>query len=271
MNLGLAGKTVIVTAATSNIGRAVALAMADEGVNLVAVGRDEKAGKTVVEAAKHAGAKKAVFLSVDLTERDSGERIAKFTEKKFGTVDILINGVGGNNEITHFAESNPDSWQKDIDINLLTVLRVTRAVLPIMIANKHGRIIHIGSTAGIVGDYMLAVYSAAKGAVHSFTKVLAKEVGQHNITVNCVAPYLTMTNDPSTLSSGSRFNPEQGFFTKELGKLNPEDIQKLQRTGPLSRTTGTPEEVAAAVLYLASEQAAFVTGQILPIEGGTLL
>src|SRR5690606_37155971 len=173
MNLGLADKTVIVTGATSNIGRSVALNMALEGVNLVAVGRDSAAGAQVVKQAKADGAKDAIFIAVDLTDADAGDRIVKATMEQFGGIDVLVNGVGGNHALGYFSESDPDTWLRDIDINLLTLLRVTRAVLPVMIARKHGRIIHIGSAAGIVGDHKLAVYSAAKGAVHAFTKVLA--------------------------------------------------------------------------------------------------
>src|SRR6202034_1487043 len=112
------------------------------------------------------------------------------------------------------------------DITLMTLLRMTRAALPQMIARKAGRIVNIGSTAGTVGDYMLAVYSAAKGAVHAFTRVLAKEVGQYGITVNCIAPYATLPDDPAVFSSGSRFHPEHGFFTRAFANVAPGELAK---------------------------------------------
>jgi NAD(P)-dependent dehydrogenase (short-subunit alcohol dehydrogenase family) len=151
----------------------------------------------------------------------------------------------------------------------MTVLRVVRAILPGMIARKTGSIVNLGSTAGTVGDYMLPIYSAAKGAVHSFTKALAKEVRQHNVRVNCVAPYATLADDPAAFSQGSRFHPETGFFTKSFAGVDPAEMAKLQRNGPLGRTIAKPEEVA--VLYLASERAGFTTGQVFHVDGGTLL
>jgi 2-hydroxycyclohexanecarboxyl-CoA dehydrogenase len=271
MNVGLAGKTAIVTGATSNIGRAIALAMAAEGVNLVVVGRDVEAGERVVHQAMEVGANRALFKAADLLVPSSGEEVAKAALDEFGAIDVLVNNVGGNAQMGFFADSNPSLWQADIDISLMTVLRVTHAALPHMIARKGGRIINIGSTAGQVGDYMLSVYSTAKAAVHGFTKVLAKEVGQHGITVNCVAPYVTFPDDEDAMSSGSRFHPETGFFTNALKNLSQEDLGRLTRSGPLPRTAATASEVAAGVIYLASEQAAFVTGQIHYIEGGTLL
>ncbi len=271
MDLELAGKVVVVTGATANIGRAIALDMASEGAKLFAVGRDREAGARVVEEALARGAHSAHFHAVDLLDPASGDEINRVCEDTLGPVDVLVNNVGGNTAVGPFAESDPESWIRDIDITLLTVLRVTRAILPAMIARKSGSIVNVGSTAGTVGDYMLSVYSASKGAVHTFTKVLAREVGQHGIRVNCVAPYATFPDDPAAFSSGSRFHHEKGFFTHAFAKIDPSEIAKLQRTGPLDRTIAKPEEVAAMVLYLASNRAGFTTGQVYHIDGGTLL
>jgi NAD(P)-dependent dehydrogenase (short-subunit alcohol dehydrogenase family) len=271
MDPGLAGKTAVVTGATSNIGRAIALELAGEGVKLLAVGRDRDAGARVVAEAMARGATDARFVAVDLLDTAAGETIRLAAAEAFGAVDVLVNNVGGNVAIGPFADSDTASWQQDLDITLGTVLRVTRAILPDMIARRTGCIVNIGSTAGIVGDYLLAVYSAAKGAVHAFTRVLAKEVGQHNVRVNCVAPYGTISSDPAAFSAGSRFHPETGFFTRAMAGLDPAERRKMARSGVLPRNFATPEEVAAAVLYLASERAGFVTGQVLPVEGGALL
>jgi 2-hydroxycyclohexanecarboxyl-CoA dehydrogenase len=270
VDLGLSGKAVIVTGATANIGRAIALDFAAEGAHVVAVGRDEAAGARLVAQARQRGNGSILFYRADMLDRASPARILD-AAAALGPLQILVNNVGGNVAAGFFVDSNPDSWQGDIDITLMTTLRMTHAVLPGMIARQAGRIINIGSTAGLVGDYMLPVYSAAKSAVHGFTRVLAKEVGQHGITVNCVAPYGTLSSDPAAFSSGSRFNPQAGFLLKAFRDIAPEDALKRRRTGPLKRQLAIPEEVSAAVLYLASKQAEFVTGQILPIDGGTLL
>jgi NAD(P)-dependent dehydrogenase (short-subunit alcohol dehydrogenase family) len=270
MDFGLTGKVAIVTGATANIGRAIALDLATEGVALVAVGRDEAAGARVVEGALSRGAAAAIFVRADMLDPASPARILE-AAAPLGPIAILVNNVGGNVGAGFFAESDPTTWQGDLDITLMTTLRMTHAVLPGMIERKAGRIINIGSKAGLVGDYMLPVYSAAKAAVHGFTRVLAKEVGQHGITVNCVAPYGTMSDDPAAYSQGSRFHPEHGFLFSAFRDAAPVDAAKRARTGPLPRKIARPEEVSAAVLYLASNRADFVTGQIMPVDGGTLL
>lgn len=270
MNLNHAGKVVIITGATANIGRGIALDFAVEGARLVLVGRDEEAGARVVNDCLARGAPAALFVCADMLDTEAPARILAAAET-LGPVSILVNNVGSTVGAGYFVDSTPESWQGDVEINLMTTLRMTHAVLPGMIERHAGRIVNIGSTAGIVGDYMHAVYSAAKGAVHSFTKVLAKEVGQHGITVNCVAPYGTFAADPAAFSRGSRFHPENDFFRKNLGDISPDDRARRQRMGFLEQPFGTPEDVSAAVLYLASDRAGFVTGQIFTVDGGTLL
>lgn len=270
MDLGLADQVVIVTGGTANIGRAIALDFAAEGAKVVIVGRDEEAAARLMEVARARGAGSVAFVKADMLDPSSAAHILARAEE-FGPVGVLINNVGGGAGVGPFAASDPSVWQADIDRSLMTTLRMTRVVLPGMIARKYGRVINIGSSGALGGQYAMATYSAAKGAVHSFTQSLAKEVGEFNITVNCVAPHGTMASDPAAFSTGSNFHPELGSRRKMHEQFTPEQNARRRRYGPLPRQIAEPEEVAAAVLWLASSRGAFVTGQIVSIDGGALL
>ena len=271
METGLANKVVIVTGATANIGRAIALKFAREGARLALVGRDRAKGEAIAGQACAEGAAEAFFHPADVTDPAAVAAMMEAVVGRFQAVDVLVNNVGGNTgPFALFMETDPGSWQAEVDLNLKTLLLCTRAALPHMVAQASGRIVNIGSTAGEVGDYMLAVYSATKGAVHAFTRALALEVGEHNITVNCVAPGPTFPEDPSHTSSGSRFRPDGPFaHDKTLQRADLKD--KLLRRALLPRQFARPEEIAAATVYFASEPAAFVTGRVHCIEGGALL
>lgn len=271
MQTGLAGKVVIVTAATANIGRGIALAFAAEGARVVINGRDPAAGELVAKLAREQGAADVLWRPADMTVADEVAGLVADTVAAFGQVDVLVNNVGGNVAVTPFASSTPKQWQADLELNLMTTFRCTHEVLPHMLARSSGRIINIGSTAGFIGDRYLAVYSAAKGGVHAFTRVLALELGETGITVNAIAPYGTRSDDPySDMSSGSRLHPEHGVFARARAE-DPERMMAIGRKTALPRGHARPPEIGAAAVYLASDQAAFVTGHTLQVDGGVSL
>lgn len=192
---------------------------------------------------------------------------------QFGQVDVLVNNVGGNAEITPFVSSTPEQWRSDIDLNFMSTLYCTHSVLPHMLKRGVGRVINIGSVSGIVGDRLLAVYSALKGGVHAFTRVLALEVGTSGITVNAIAPYRTRSDSPvaaEEISTGSRYHPENGVLARAIAE-RPQEISTMLRDTALSRDRAYPAEIGAAAVYLASDQADFVTGQVLQVDGGVTI
>jgi 2-hydroxycyclohexanecarboxyl-CoA dehydrogenase len=244
--MDLQDRTVIVTGGASGIGRATALLLARQGARVVVGDIDEVGGRAV--AAEAAGQNLAVeFRPLDLTDSASIEAFAATAQAlPDGAIDGLVNAAGWD-RIEPFMQNPPEMWDRVIAINLMGAIRLTRHVLPAMIAAGHGKIVNISSDAGRVGSTGETVYAAAKGGVIAFTKSLAREMARHRINVNCVCPGPTDT---------------------PLFQRQPERMKEaLTRAIPFRRIA-RPEEIADAVLFFLSSRSDYITGQVLSVSGG---
>ncbi len=259
MDLGLKGKNVIITGGGSNIGRAITLAFAREGANVVIADLDDKQAAKVAEKAKKMGAGDAIVVKTDVTDLAAVEAMVKKAKDKYGSVDILVNNVGWDIQQL-FVETGPDFWDKIFKINYRSVLNCTKAVLGPMMEQGKGAIVSIGSDAGRVGEFKEAVYGGTKGAVIAFTKAVAREVGKYNIRLNVVCPGLTLPASEEEYGEGSPWKMTAAFFTDDLK-------EKIKKNYPLRRL-GTSQDIANAVLFMASDASSFITGQTLSVSGG---
>jgi 2-hydroxycyclohexanecarboxyl-CoA dehydrogenase len=218
----------------------------------VAVGDvlDDEAAETA--AAVGVAGSRGLAVGLDVTDAGTVAAALERTTAELGPVEILVNNAGWD-ELRPFLETEEPFWDRVIDVNFKGCLRVTRAVLPGMVERHFGRIVSIGSDAGRVGSSLESVYSGAKGAVVAFTKSIAREVARSGVTVNAVCPGPTRT----PLLEGMAGDEERG------ARL----IASLERAVPMRRL-GEPEDVAAAVAFLASDRAGFITGQTLSVSGG---
>ncbi|NER38504.1 MAG: 3-oxoacyl-[acyl-carrier-protein] reductase [Oscillatoria sp. SIO1A7] len=243
----LASKAAIVTGASRGIGRAIALALAEEGANVVVnYARSSAAAEEVVTEITAAGGE-AIAVKGDVSQADQVDELVKTAKDKWGSIDILVNNAGITRD-NLLLRMKPEDWQAVINLNLTGVFLTTRLVSKIMLKQKAGRIINITSVAGQMGNPGQANYSAAKAGVIGFTKSSAKELASRGITVNAVAP---------------------GFIATDMTKdLKSEDILKFI---PLGRY-GQPEEIAGMVRFLAADPAAaYITGQIMNVDGGMVM
>lgn len=262
MDLGLKDKTVIVTGGASNIGRGIALAFARAGANTVIADLDLPQAEKVAEEARAEGGQ-CFPIKVDVTDWGSVEGMVKSVVDRFGGVDVLVNDVGWVHDVL-FIEKPREEWDKEIRLNFLSVLNCTRAVLDHMIPKQSGTIVNIGSDAGRMGEYRESVYSGCKGAVIAFSKSVAREVGRYNITVNVVCPGTTIPEDiAGDVGTVSMWAP--GGDLADMA--TPEMAQKIGAKYPLRRIAKA-NDIAGAVVFLASEPARYITGQTISVSGG---
>jgi 2-hydroxycyclohexanecarboxyl-CoA dehydrogenase len=239
----LDSKVAVVTGAGQGIGKAIAQKLAVEGATVVVTDVNEATAK---ETADTLGGG-AVGLHTDVTSRESVEAMVQQVTDRFGRIDVLVNNAGWDTA-GPFVDSDPADWDRIIAINLYGVLNTSKAVLPLMAEQGHGAVVNLGSDAGRVGSSGEAVYSAAKGGVIAFTKSTAREMARHQVRINCVCPGPTDT----------------ALFASMGGEKLRE---ALVRAIPFRRLA-QPSDLANAVAFYASDDAAFITGQTVSVSGG---
>ena len=259
MDLELRGKSVVVTGAGSNIGRAVALTFAKEGAALTIGDIDAAQAELVVEEARSFGTA-ATFVPTDVTDLDQVKNLMSSAVAEHGTIDVLVNCVGWD-QLMFFTDTTPDFWQRIIQVNYVGVLNCTSAVLEHMLPAQKGSIVSISSDASRQGESREAVYGGAKAAINSFMKTIAKENGRAGIRCNVVCPGVTIPETDEEVGETSMWRDKDSMFT-------PEQLEKIARALPL-RKVGRPNDIANAVVFLASDAVAgHVTGQVLSVSGG---
>lgn len=247
----LQDKVAIVTGGAGVIGRATASCLAAEGAKVVVADIDVDGVDKLVKEIKESG-HEAISTKVDVTDFDEAKQMAEAILDKFGQIDILAHIAGGAiaEKVGPFSESEKETWDRIIKLNLYGTLNCCRVVINHMIGRRYGKIVLIGSCAGVVGQAGIADYSAAKAGVIVFTRALAKEVGEYGINVNCVSPGPIF--GPRSLSHPAKFQ-EATHKAIYLGRL------------------GKPEEVAKVVAFLSSDEASFVHGANWTVDGGVTL
>jgi 2-hydroxycyclohexanecarboxyl-CoA dehydrogenase len=260
MELGLKGKHVIVTGGGSNIGRAIVHAFAAEGSDISIAELVPSQGEIVAGevAAMNTGSRVTV-IPADVTDP---EKVALMVEQAiavFGPVDVLVNNVGWTVDRL-FMEKPRHEWEREVQVNLWGAINCIHAVLPGMIEQQAGAIVCISSDAGRMGEYREAVYSACKAGVIALSKSVARETGRYGLRLNVVCPGLVVPPDDESISGESMWTQMREIFTEEVR-------ERVERNY-LFRRMGTAQEVANAVVFLASDAASFITGQTLSVSGG---
>ncbi|MDA0308560.1 MAG: 3-oxoacyl-[acyl-carrier-protein] reductase [Candidatus Puniceispirillales bacterium] len=242
----LTGKTALVTGASGGIGSAIASALAARGSNLVLTGTREQVLQEVAASLNLKSDQKVEVITANLSEAEAATQLIANTEAAIGPVDILVNNAGLTRDGLLMRMKDED-WQTVMDVNLTAVMRLSKAVLRSMMKSRWGRIIQISSVVGYTGNPGQTNYAASKAGMTGFTKSLAIEVASRGITANVIAP---------------------GFIQTAMTEVLTDEVKdELLKRVPIG-SMGTPEDIAAAVVYLASPEAGYLTGATLHINGG---
>ena len=248
---GLEGKNVIVTGGGGSIGRAICLRFAEYGCRIGVFDLNAERALETCNLIEKAGGK-GYPIECDIADHDAVKKAVAGFEKAAGPTHILVNNAGWD-KLINFVQTDPGFWNKIIGINLHGPLNLHHAVLPGMLERGHGRIVNIASDAGRVGSSGEAVYSACKGGIIAFSKTVAREVARKGVTLNCVCPGPTDTHLLAEIAGD--------------GAMGDKIRNALINAVPMKRV-GKPEDIPGAVLFLSSDDAAFITGQTISVSGG---
>ena len=241
-------KVAFITGAGRGIGREIAKTLASRGMDIIVTDVNiDNANETVSIVEKEGG--KAVAVYCDVTKLESVQEAVGASLAHFEKIDVLVNNAGWD-KVEPFLKSEPSTWKMIVDINLMGQIHTCKEILPVMIKNGYGKVINIASDSGRVGSSGEAVYSAAKGGVIAFTKTMAREMARYKINVNCISP-----------------GPSNTPLFEEIGSYNEGIAAALEKAIPFRRLA-QPSDIANGVAFLASEEADYVTGQTLSVNGG---
>lgn len=244
----LHGRTAIVTGASQGIGRATAELFAREGASVVVADLNKEAGADVVDAIAADGGT-ASLVAVDVSDADEARAMVDHAIEMYGGVDILVNNAGITKDAT-LKKMSEEAFDQVVDVNLKGVFNCTKAALPTLSDSGHGRVLNAASVVGLYGNFGQTNYVATKSGVIGMTKTWARELGRDGVTVNAVAP---------------------GFIETPMVDTVPDKVlEQLKGRTPLGRL-GTSQDIAHAYLFLASDEASFITGAVLSVDGGLVL
>lgn len=243
-----ADRVALVVGGAGGVGQAVCRQMVRRGARVAVVDLDAEAAARVADELTQSGAQ-GIALTTDVTDYDQVRLTTRQVIAHFGRVDVLVNCVGWNVH-SYFRDQDPAYWRKVLDLNLMGQVYMSHAVLEDMVSHESGAIITVSSDAGRVGTNGETMYAAAKGGVIAFTKSLAREVTRFGIRVNCVSP-----------------GPTDTPFLGRVATEQPEIIRKMTSLIPM-RQVATPDEQAGPIVFLASDEASYITGQVLSVNGG---